>query len=373
MRTVITGVGIVSPVATGRDAFGAALAAGRPAFGPITAFEAADSTGAVAAQVTLDPASLLGSKGLRYMSRSTHWLQCATHLALLDAALGDQAERDRWMLAVGTAFGSLDAISRFDHEALRNGPSSVNPMAFPNTVVNAPAGQTAIRFGLRGPNITLSAAAVSGLAAIGYAMTAVADGRVPCALAGGAEELSEAAWRGFGGGRPVGVADPPPLRLGEGAALLVLEPAAGAAARGAVVLGVAAGYGEAFGDHGAAAAIRQALDDAGRTADGVDLIATATGGDPVADDQERAGRDAIFGVGPAAPPVFGVKALCGEALGASGGFQAAAALHALAAGVLPGGVPAPNGRRISCVLVTASNADGQHAALVLEAADRSAD
>ena len=170
MRTVVvTGAGVMSPIGCGRQTFWGQLAASAVGFTPLTLFDTTGRRSRIAGAIDFDPASLLGSKGLRYLSRTAHWLQCATAMALDDAGLANDDQRAEWALVVGTAFGSLASISAFDHESLRNGPAAVNPMAFPNTVVNAPAGQTAIRFGLTGPNITLSLGCASGVAALGYA------------------------------------------------------------------------------------------------------------------------------------------------------------------------------------------------------------
>ncbi len=181
----------MSPIGCGREAFGAALSAGVSGIAPLDLFDTTGLRSTVAGVVTVDAASMLGAKGLRYLSRSTQWLQCATLQAIDDAGLASDTVRDGWALVVGTAFGSLRSITEFDHESLRHGPSSVNPMSFPNTVVNAPAGQTAIRFGLRGPNITISAGSASGLAALAYGASLIRAGLAECVLAGGADELCD--------------------------------------------------------------------------------------------------------------------------------------------------------------------------------------
>jgi 3-oxoacyl-[acyl-carrier-protein] synthase II len=385
----ITGAGVVSPIGCGYEAFGAALFASQAGIVPLELFDTDGLRSTIAGVVTADPASMLGAKGLRYLSRSTQWLQCATLQAIDDAGLTGETDRDQWALIVGTAFGSLRSISEFDHESLRNGPSSVNPMSFPNTVVNAPAGQTAIRFGLRGPNITISAGSASGLSALAYGASLIRAGLADCVLAGGAEELCEASFRGFDrGGKlaaSVDLAEPfvqsgAGFILGEGAAMLVLESAERASRRGAPVLASITGCGEAFGAGAGARSIGLAFDAAAATVDDIDAIVSGANG---SDHDVCEGRDitALFGAPPRAPG-YALAPATGETLGAAGALSTLAACHMIAAQAVPPTVRAagaagsadldgflqPVGRhaRIARVLVTAAAPEGHHAALVIE-------
>lgn len=392
----VTGIGVVSSLGCGRTAFWEGLSSGASGLAPLTLFDTAGLRSRAAGVVTFDPASLLGSKGLRYLSRTAHWLQCATALALDDAGLAADEHRADWALVVGTTFGSLASICAFDHESLRNGPASVNPMAFPNTVVNAPAGQTAIRFALTGPNITISTGCASGLAALGYAAGLIRTGAADCVIAGGAEELCEAGYLGydragvlapgdgtehslpFGQGRSGFV-------LAEGAAIVVLESEARARRRHACVLGTIDGYGEAFGGDAATSAMAEALGDARIDGREVQLVCTGASGSPEGDADEARALHATFG--PHLPALAGhaLKAATGEALGASGALQTLAGLYALTEQCVPptphAGTPdpacavdgfllsAPRRRPLARALVTASTREGQHSALVVAAAE----
>jgi 3-oxoacyl-[acyl-carrier-protein] synthase II len=389
---VITGVGVLSPIGCGRAAFWEGLAKGASGIVPLTLFDTADLHSRMAGVVNYDPAELLGAKGLRYLSRSTKWLQCATAMAIEDAGLEAAADRSGWALVVGTAFGSLQSISEFDHEALRNGPSSVNPMSFPNTVINAPAGQTAIRFGLRGPNTTISAGCVSGLNALGYGAGLIRSGGIEFVLAGGAEELCEASYRGYYQGGQLsgsgGLEQAMPfdrrrngLILGEGAAILLLEPAAQASRRGARILGEIAGFGETFGPDAGSLAMRIAIEEAGIEPDDVDLICAGASGSKAGDAEEARAIQETFGAHASSLAVHAVKAACGEALGASGALQAAAGLYSFAEQTVPPtlhfDLPDPDCPveglhreaipwKTGLALVTASNREGNHSAVVLK-------
>jgi 3-oxoacyl-[acyl-carrier-protein] synthase II len=311
-------------------------------------------------------------------------------------------------------FGSVHTISAFDRRALTAGPIYAKPMDFANSVINAAAGQTAIWHDLRGVNTTLSGGTTAGLQALGYAADLVAGGRAEAVLAGGADELcfeslygfAHAGWLAGTGGAPgengarAGNAAPPravPLDRrrngflpGEGAGLLMLEPAERAAERGVPVLGEVRGHGAAFdpsrgrdaasGAEAVARAVREALDDAGLAAEDVDLLSLSANGSVAGDAVEVRGLAAVFGERLAAVPATAVKGLTGEALGASGAFQALAALGAFASGRLPGvagfeasddALPVPSlaaGERplpARTALLTAVDFDGGAVAVVL--------
>jgi 3-oxoacyl-[acyl-carrier-protein] synthase II len=304
-------------------------------------------------------------------------------------------------------FGSVHTISAFDRRALTAGPIYAKPMDFANSVINAAAGQTAIWHDLRGVNTTLSGGTTAGLQALAYAADLLRGGRCEAVLAGGADELcfeslygfARAGWlagTGNGGSPPRAV----PLDRrrngflpGEGAALLMLEPAERAAARGATPLAEVRGHGAAFDPSrgrdaaaGAAAlarAVRAALADAGMAPEEVDVLSLAASGSVAGDAVEARGLGEVLGARLAEVPATAVKAQLGEALGASGAYQALAALGALSEGRLPGvagleaaddGLPLPSlaaGERplaARTALLTAVDFDGGAVAVVLSAA-----
>lgn len=407
-RTVVTGMGVVSPLGDTPARIGAALGAGQSGVAPVELFATDGLRCHEAGEVrSFSARTYLGDGNLRPLDRTAQLAASAAQLALRSS--GWTAERlaeDEVGLALGTMFGSVHTISEFDRRALTAGPLYAQPMAFANSVINAAAGQTAIWHGLRGVNSTVSGGTASGLQALIYAADLIRDGRARTILAGGADELCFESYYGFyrtgrmagasNGHGPMAVpfdARRNGFALGEGAALLVLEEAGAARARGAEVLAEVAGRGMSYDvSRGAdparsvravARAIRAALDSAGLEPGRIDAASTSANGSVAGDRAEILGIAEVFGgeLPGAGLPVTAVKSMLGEALGASGALQAVALLQSMASGVLPGvlglervddGVPPGLASRdnreleIRRGLVTAVGLDGTCCALILD-------
>jgi 3-oxoacyl-[acyl-carrier-protein] synthase II len=156
-KIVITGIGVLSPIGIGKDAFCEALFQGKTGFKTISLFDTSSFNVHSAGEISdFDPVSFLGKKGLRTLDRSTRLLSSAAKLAIEDAHLQiDEQNTNSIGVSIGTTFGSLHSISQFDREGLIEGPRFVNPSHFPNTVINSPASQVSIRFKIKGFNTTI--------------------------------------------------------------------------------------------------------------------------------------------------------------------------------------------------------------------------
>jgi len=364
-KVVVTGAGVLSALADSPAALHAALCAGRSGLQEIELFPT-DGFGGFggagkhrAGEIRpFEPRDYLGERNLRPIDRTSRLLLSAAQRALDAAGWTPELRADREVgLVLGTTFCSLRTIAEFDRRNLQLGPSYASPLDFANSVINAAAGQAAIWHALRGINSTLSAGEASGLAAIAYGAGQIRGGRAAALLAGGAEELCFESFLGHlrAGRLSAGEAiDPLPFdrrrsgfALAEGAALLVLEEGGAAAARGATVLAEVLGHGSAFNPETAAAAeaggaralaraIRIALADAELSPADLDCVSASANGSVAGDRAEAAGIAAALGGHAAKLPVTAVKSMLGEALGASGGFQAVALLETLRTGSLPG-------------------------------------
>ncbi len=168
-RVVVTGAGVISSAGAGIEEFERNLYAGCSGVGPSPLL----GDTAVAGEVrNFTPQTWLGNNGFRVLDRSARLLCVAAQVAGKATGLerGESGDGDPNLgLVCGTMFGSVHSITSFDWSGLTDGPAYVNPMEFPNTVINSPAGQAAIKHKLRGVNSTISAGLVSGLYAIHYA------------------------------------------------------------------------------------------------------------------------------------------------------------------------------------------------------------
>jgi 3-oxoacyl-[acyl-carrier-protein] synthase II len=404
-RVVITGAGVISPLADSPAGLHAALCEGRSAAKPIELFSTEGIGCRQAGEIRpFEPRDYLGERNLRPIDRTSRLLLVAAQGALAASGWTAELRAEREVgLALGTTFCSVRTIAEFDRRGLQLGPSYASPLDFANSVINAAAGQAAIWHNLRGVNSTISSGEASGLQAIAYAADLIRGGRAEALLAGGAEELCFESFLGyFRAGRLCGsnggeAEVPVPFdarrngfMLAEGAAMLMLEDADAAAARGAGIAAEVLGHGSVFvpsreESEGAAAvarAVRLALDDAGVTPEGIDVLSASASGSVAADRWEAWGVAAALGPRAAELPVTAVKSMLGEAMGASGALQAVALLGTFGDGALPGiqgleslepDFPLPGAvaeaRRVEArrALLTAVGADGHCCALVLGA------
>ena len=403
-RVVVSGAGILSPVATGRDSNWDALFRGATGFGPITIFDTAPFNVHIGGEIRdFDPVVFLGKKGLRDMDRSTRLVCAAAHLALDDARLQISDDNSHSTgVAIGTTFGSLHSISQFDLQGLREGPRYVNPSHFPNTVINSPASRVSIRFQIKGFNATISTGFCASLDAICYASDFIRLGRALTVLAGGVEELCEETFLAFhtlgflsgsDGAEPI--CCPFDSRrngiiLSEGAGILVLEDSTHALRRGAEILAAVRGYGNSFdassgtdspkGGAGLEEAIRIALRDASLSPGDIDYISSCANSTKRLDRMETRVIKKVFGKHSYQIPVSSINSMLGESFSASGSLSMISALGALRTGFVPPTMNyrekdadcdldyvanSPQRKDLKNVLVLSSDPYGNNAAIIL--------
>jgi 3-oxoacyl-[acyl-carrier-protein] synthase II len=259
--------------------------------------------------------------------RVTQLAFAAGGAALAAAGLDETggAPRPRIGIVLGTAFGCFLTNAAYQQGLAARGPAAASPRLFAATVSNAAAGEIGIAYRLGGPSVVVSAGAASGLVALGHACDLLAAGRAEAFLTGGVDAVGDAldSWMAAGGydpGRPVA----------EGAALLVLETAAAAAARGARVLGTIEGWAGGFEPEPAgpragealAAAIELAVAAAGLKPAAVAIL--ARGAPPALAGAET--RAVVGALGRLPASVLEPKDGRGETLGAAGPLALLAAL-----------------------------------------------
>jgi 3-oxoacyl-[acyl-carrier-protein] synthase II len=349
MDLAVTGAGVASPVGIGRAAFVEAMRSGaRPALpGRPTTFDASKYAGTLVAEVRdFDASRYLGDKGLRALDRLTKLLVVAARLALHDAGLKRDgawaaSSPERVGIVASNAYGSLEAITELDRVATLEDARYINPSRFPLTVSNSAAGYVSIWEDLRALNVSVSDGNCGALDAVACAHVLLDQARADALLVGGAEAMSEALALAFDRLGAVSAAKGRAF-LGEGAALLVVEPLAAARVRGAHVLCTIAGYGTAFepprheatllcaSPEAVERSIGLALDDAGIGPGDVDAVFSGISGLRAFDEAEMQGILRAVGDGAC---VLAPKRALGETLGAAGAMAMLAAATLLGDGV----------------------------------------
>jgi len=360
-RVVVTGLGAVTPLGNDVPAYWAGLVAGRSGVGPISAYDAADQTVRIAAEVKdLDVIGLLGAKRVRRTDRFTQVALIAADEAVADAGLdfGDNADGHNAAVVLGTAIGGITTLLDGAYVLHERGERRVSAMMIPMMMSNAAAGEIAIRYGLHGLTLSAVSACASGTHAIGEAARLIRTGAAPMVICGGSEAgMHPLALAAFSNMQAVSRRNDEPERasrpfdadrdgfvLGEGAGVLVLESLVQAQKRDARIYAEVIGYGastDAFHitapdemGTGAVLSMNRALCDAGLEPEEIDYI-NAHGTSTLLNDavETRAIRQ-VFGEHAYRIPVSSTKSMIGHLLGAAGAVEAIACIKSLETGVI---------------------------------------
>ena len=359
-RFVITGIGIISDIGIGKEKFWHGLKYGTSGIGPITLFDTSLLPIKVGGEITdFNAKVFLGKKGLRLLDRSTLLASTAAILAIDDAGLLDNKEAlNQTGIVLGTTMGGLQSIVDFEIEAITEGPRYVNPALFPNTVFNALASQIAIRFLLKGPNVTISTGFSASLDAIDYVIDSIRLGRVDRMLVGGVEEMCLPMFLSFCQAGLLAKAENGDIYncpfdkrrngfiFAEGAALIVVEELNTALQRGATIyleiFPTGSGmdsfdYTNQGGEQGRAIqlAMQKALGNSETKPEDIDFICAHANSSPKSDIVETNAIKNVFGNHAKNLSVCGIKSMIGETYSASGAFGVAAAIGTIVQGFLP--------------------------------------
>ena len=352
-RVAVTGIGVVSPLGHSAVEVFEAARAGRSAIQRLDVPFGHRLVAPLAATVQFDGAEHFEPPKLRMLDRVSQFALVAANRAIADAGgVLPAGERSGVGVFVGTGMGG--SLSSDDGYRTLYGENSdrIKPYTVLLGMHNAPAAWIGIEHGLRGPNLTYSTACSSSAVAIGEAWLRVAHGELDAAIAGGAEAPlafgSLKAWEALHTLACIDVGDPSAsckpfarnrsgMVLGEGAALVVLEPWQRAVARGATIHGEMIGYGLVTDAlhitrpsvEGQAAALRAALRSAAIDAAEVDAINAHGTGTQANDGVETAAIKAVFGARAQRIPISATKALHGHLLGAAGALEFVLSLLAL--------------------------------------------
>jgi 3-oxoacyl-[acyl-carrier-protein] synthase II len=339
-RVAITGYGVVAPCGIGKKAFWDGL--NGPGITDHRSIEIED----------WDPLPYFeNAKEARRADRVEQFAVAAAAEAFEQAGR-PSAESDRFGTIYATGVGGLRSTQDQIEVLLTKGERRVSPFLVPMMMPNAPGAAISMRYGLRGPNETITTACAASTHAIGYAARLIAWGMCDAVVTGGAESAGCAigvasfgnmtALSTSGSSRPFDV-DRDGFVLGEGAAALILEEWSAAEDRGATIIGEVLGAASnadahhitapAPGGVGAIACMRLALDDAGLDAGDIGHINAHGTSTPLNDAAEAAAITEIFGE--RGVPVTSTKGVTGHALGAAGALEAVAMLLAMENRLIP--------------------------------------
>ncbi|MFH0244675.1 beta-ketoacyl-[acyl-carrier-protein] synthase family protein [Streptomyces sp. HK10] len=359
-RVVVTGLGPVTSAGVGAREFHRNLLDGLSAVRTVRRFDPAGLPVRIAAEVDLPEHLAPSRRDAVSTDRFAHLADAAARLALEDSGLDLEAEdRDRIAVSLGTGCGGAESVENSHRAFTECGPGAVPARSVPMSMANSAAAWISIRYGLTGPCTTSVTACAGGADALVAAHQMIVSGEADVVLAGGAEApVTPVIVSGFArtgalsgrngeperASRPFS-ADRDGFVLGEGAAVLILEEAGHAAARGAVPLAEFRGYGRSGDAHhivaprpdGAAAAraVTRALRSAGLTPEDISYVNAHGTGTPFNDASEA--RALGIALGPAATriPVSATKSMTGHTLGAAGAIEAVVSVQAVANGILP--------------------------------------
>ena len=358
-RVVITGLGAITPVGNGKEAFYNALLAGKSGIGRITRFDPTNFATQIAGEVKDFDVTDYGidKKEARRMDRCTALAVGAAVMAIEDAGLDlEREDRDRCGTVVGTGIGGINSIHEVYKTLFDKGPSRVSPFAVPMMIANMVSGRVSIRLGLNGPCITDVTACASGTNSIGDAFRVIAYGDADIMIAGGTEAaVEEGAVAGFASMKAMSTRNDEPEKasrpfsadrdgfvMGEGSGIVVLEELEHAKARGAHIYAEVVGYGSnadayhitapAPGGVQAKKCMAMAIKDAGIALEDVNYInahGTSTG---LNDKNETLAIKDLFGDHAYHIAVNSTKSMTGHLLGAAGAIETVVVAMAIETG-----------------------------------------
>ena len=356
-RVVVTGLGCVSPVGNTVAENWANVLAGRSGIDTITRFDASAFACRIAGEVRgLDLSPFISTKELRTMDTFIHYGIVAAAQAVQDAGLplGDALDEElaeRIGCVIGSGIGGLPMIEETHGEWMSRGARRISPFFVPASIVNMVAGHVSMKFGFKGPNLSIATACTTGLHCIGEAGRLIEYGDADVMLAGGAEAtVCPLGIGGFAAMRALSTRNDDPKAasrpwdaerdgfvLGEGAGVLVLEEYEHAKKRGATIYAELVGFGmSADAGHmtapnldGPRRAMQGALRNAGLNPDAIGYVNAHGTSTPLGDLNETNAIKAALGEHASSVVVSSTKSMTGHLLGGAGGVESVYTVLAL--------------------------------------------
>ncbi|MDR1446814.1 MAG: beta-ketoacyl-ACP synthase II [Treponema sp.] len=370
-KVVVTGMGLISPIAHSVDEFEKALKEGRSGVGRITSFDTAGFDVTIAAEVKdFDPSGWIDKKDARKMARFSQFAAAAAAQAMEQAGLLSQAGEEgrrritsdpgKAGVVMGNGIGGYEIVTESFRKLFDQGPRRMLPLTVPMMIANEAAANISILYGLKGPSFTQVTACTSGTDALGQALDLIRSGRCDVVISGGTEacivpfsigafqmlkalstkrcDEPEKASRPFD-------ADRDGFVMGEGAGVLILESEEHAKERGAAILSEFSGYGvtsdayhitapDPSGESGGIT-IKKALEDAGLKPEDIGYYNAHGTSTQINDPAETRMIKYAFGDHAKKMKISSIKSMTGHCIAGSGGIEAIACILAIRKGFYP--------------------------------------
>jgi 3-oxoacyl-[acyl-carrier-protein] synthase II len=353
-RVVITGLGLVTPIGSGREEFWRNLTAGTNGIAEVRSFDTSEYPVHIGGEVKeFDPQAWVRTRAPESMGRGSQLAIAAARMATGDAGLNlDNYDRRRIGVSMGTTSGEPGFVEKYNDVRKAEGLDAVPGDMLPKYPCNVIPSNVAIELSLRGPCLMIPTACAAGNYAIGYGLDLIRTGRADLMIAGGADPFSRITYTGFARLGAIAPEKCQPFDKnrkgmvpGEGAAMLILEPLDAALARGATIYAEVLGYGVSCDSHhmtaahpqgdGAIRAMMMALNESGKAIGDVDYICAHGTGTPTNDRVETIAVKTMFGERAPKVPMSSIKSMLGHTMGAASAIESVACSLALHTGVIP--------------------------------------
>ncbi|OPJ56935.1 beta-ketoacyl-ACP synthase II [Alkalithermobacter paradoxus] len=360
-RVVVTGLGCVTPIGIGKDAYWNSLKNGICGIDKLTRFDASEYTTQIAAEVKdFAPEDYMDKKEAKRMDRFTQYAVAASKMAVSDSNLDlDKVQSDRIGVIIGSGVGGIETLEEQHAKLLEKGPKRVSPFFVPMMITNMAAGQVSIMLNAKAMNSSVVTACASATHAIGDAFKVIQRGDAEVMVAGGSESpITPLAVAGFCTMKAMSTRNDDPKTasrpfdkdrdgfvMGEGAGILILEELEHALKRNATIYAEIVGYGAtsdayhitapAEGGEGAARAMEMAIADGNIPKEEVDYINAHGTSTPYNDKYETMAIKSVFGQHAYNLAVSSTKSMTGHLLGAAGAVEAIACVLAIKDSFVP--------------------------------------
>lgn len=348
-RVVITGLGLVTPVGVGNDENWTNIINGKSGIGLLTKFDTSEFPVKIAGEVkNFNPEEFVDKKDIKRYDEFIIFALAAAEIAFRDSGMDlEKIDKERFGVIIGSGIGGFKSTEDTKAAYLAGGIKKISPFFIPASIINMGSGAVSIRYGLKGPNLSIVTACATGTHAIGDAFKIIARGDADLMVAGGAEaSITELAIGGFANMKALSKRNDEPEKAsrpfekdrngfvsGEGSGILILEELEHALARGAKIYAEVAGYGltgdayhmtapDESGD-GAMRTMRMAIKDAGINPEDIDYINAHGTSTPYNDAIETRAIKGVFGDHAYKLKISSTKSMTGHLLGAAGSVEGA--------------------------------------------------